>query len=295
MALNYLKGNYVKFVRGTTQLWNTLVVKDPDTLYFIIDSGQAQGALYLGSTLIAGQIDSPAISLKSLEDVLIENVGDRELLVYDQATSKWKNESISSVVGSIVTVMRGATANSDGLSGLVPQPLSSQRTYFLRGDGQWANPTAAVEVTLNTLVGTDTNKSVREIASDEAASAVAKIVNGANESFDTLKEIADWILEHPEVGNITDLSKRVTTVEEALNGKEGKDGLIKTVDSLNLVINGDEGQGIQGLTKTVEIVQADILKLNSTVSSHTTTLKEHTEKINKLSDALVWQVMTDEG
>lgn len=294
MALNYIKGNYVKFVRGTTQLWNTLVVKDPDTLYFIIDSGQAQGALYLGSTLIAGQVDSPTISLKSLEDVLIENVGDRELLVYDKDTSKWKNESIASVVGSIVSVMRGATANNDGLSGLVPQPLSSQRTYFLRGDGQWANPTAAVELTLNTLVGEDSGKSVREIAADEATNAVAKVVDGADASFDTLKEIADWILEHPEVSNITDLSKKVTTVEEALNGKDGKDGLIKTVDSLNLIINGNEAEGVQGLTKTVEVVQADILKLNSTVSSHTTTLKEHTDKITEMSDALTWQVMTDE-
>lgn len=44
--------------------------------------------------------------------------------------------------------------------------------------------------TINTLVGTDTNKSVRAIAAEETA----KIVDGANEKYDTLKEIADFIM-----------------------------------------------------------------------------------------------------
>ena len=43
-----------------------------------------------------------------------------------------------------------------------------------------------------TLVGSDTGKSARTIASEE----VAKIVADADESYDTLKEIADWISSH---------------------------------------------------------------------------------------------------
>lgn len=45
---------------------------------------------------------------------------------------------------------------------------------------------------LDTLVSTDTNKTARAIAAEE----VAKIVASAPESFDTLKEIADWISTH---------------------------------------------------------------------------------------------------
>ena len=41
-----------------------------------------------------------------------------------------------------------------------------------------------------TLVGEDSGKSVRTISSEE----VAKIVAGANANYDTLKEIADWIM-----------------------------------------------------------------------------------------------------
>lgn len=42
---------------------------------------------------------------------------------------------------------------------------------------------------VDTLVGSDTGKSVRTVSAEE----VAKVVAGASESFDTLKEIADWI------------------------------------------------------------------------------------------------------
>ena len=47
-----------------------------------------------------------------------------------------------------------------------------------------------VESTISTLVGKDTGKSVRSVSAEE----VAKIVNGADTRYDTLKEIADWII-----------------------------------------------------------------------------------------------------
>ena len=50
----------------------------------------------------------------------------------------------------------------------------------------------AIDAKVTTLIGEDSNKSVRTIASEETA----KIVAGADASFDTLKEIADWISSH---------------------------------------------------------------------------------------------------
>lgn len=49
-----------------------------------------------------------------------------------------------------------------------------------------------LEDKVDALVGEDANKSARTIASEE----VAKIVAGADESYDTLKEISDWISSH---------------------------------------------------------------------------------------------------
>ena len=48
----------------------------------------------------------------------------------------------------------------------------------------------ASKTVVETLVGEDTNKSARDIAAEE----VAKVVADADADFDTLKEIADWIL-----------------------------------------------------------------------------------------------------
>jgi hypothetical protein len=41
---------YVKFVRGTEAAFNALLIKNPDTLYFITDDNNSNlGSLYLGS------------------------------------------------------------------------------------------------------------------------------------------------------------------------------------------------------------------------------------------------------
>lgn len=49
--------------------------------------------------------------------------------------------------------------------------------------------TSALSETIRILIDSDSGKSVRSIAIDE----ISKVVSGAPESFDTLKEIADWI------------------------------------------------------------------------------------------------------
>lgn len=50
----------------------------------------------------------------------------------------------------------------------------------------------ALGAKVTTLIGADASKSVRTISAEE----VAKIVAGAPESYDTLKELADWLAEH---------------------------------------------------------------------------------------------------
>jgi len=37
-----------------------------------------------------------------------------------------------------IPIMEGATESANGVEGLVPAPLSTERDYFLRGDGTWA-------------------------------------------------------------------------------------------------------------------------------------------------------------
>ena len=86
-----------------------------------------------------------------------------------------KVKTVSDLVG---TLPEGATAST--VVGYV-----DEKTAGIASDAALQ----ALNGKVNTLVGEDTNKSARAIAAEETA----KIVAGADASYDTLKEIADWI------------------------------------------------------------------------------------------------------
>lgn len=128
--------NYVKFVRGTPTAFTNLVDKNADTLYFISETGATSGKLYLGSKLISGSTD-----IGSIGDIIISSVGDKDILIYDDTQDAWVNADIQSVIG----VMTGATASTNGSTGLVPTPQAGDQNKFLRGDGSWASPVIATD------------------------------------------------------------------------------------------------------------------------------------------------------
>lgn len=122
--------NYVKFFRGTPKAYAS-TVKNSDTLYFVSESDSNVGSLYLGSKLIAGEINS----LTELEDILIsEQLSNGSILVYDESQSSWVNKTIVEAIG----LMTPATSDAAGGYGLVPAPGIGEENYFLRGDGTWA-------------------------------------------------------------------------------------------------------------------------------------------------------------
>ena len=185
--------SYVKFIRGTPTAFQNLAVKDADTLYFISEVGASSGLLYLGDKLISGGSISSSISLGDLSDILLgANIAPNSMLMYDSTEGKWVNKTLAQVYAELISVFTGATASTAGTSGIVPAPQAGDQNKFLRGDGTWAIPAGAEDVTelrniINTLVGDDDDKSVRSIAAEE----VANIVGDAPDAYDTLKEIAD--------------------------------------------------------------------------------------------------------
>jgi len=129
MSVISATANYVKFIRGTPTAYNNLLNKDADTLYFITAAGASSGTLYLGDKIIGG-----ASSLTQLGDLLLTNVGNRQILSYDAGSNKWINTNIETLIGQ----MGGASATTNGTAGLVPQPIAGDQRKFLRGDGTWA-------------------------------------------------------------------------------------------------------------------------------------------------------------
>ena len=210
--------NYVKFMRGSLAAYEALTPKNKDTLYFI---NSDQGTrLYLGDQLISdGEV--PTEIKKALNDLTDVNIPEGTILTdgmflgYNIETGKWEPKTQTEVT---VEPMVGATSETAGSAGLVPAPAAGDENKVLTGDGNWTElnipDTSALETKVSTLIGTDTNKSVRGIAAEE----VATIVAGADQSYDTLKEISDWIKGHPD--NVPEINSEITTIKELIGYSE---------------------------------------------------------------------------
>jgi hypothetical protein len=141
--------NYVKFRRGTTEVFKT-IPKDSlemDTLYFIYDEDAATADLYLGSKLISSGANDESIgatTLAKLSDVVINaGLASKDLLVYDAAAGTdgaWVNKPLNEAI----SIMIGANSTANGQAGLVPAPEAGVVDRYLRSDGKWVAITAQV-------------------------------------------------------------------------------------------------------------------------------------------------------
>ena len=307
ISTQLMSNSYVKFVRTTLAKWDLLTNKDADTLYFVISDDNSKGSLYLGSALIANNL-SAGLSLSQLTDFVASGAFTNEDVVVYQG-GRWTNKQISSFMPG---TMKGATSDESGEGGLVPVPKAGDNTLYLRGDGTWANPTVgvvsdleALTTKVNTLdsnltkvIGTDINKSMRSVASEVVTTEVAKIVDGAPEAFDTLKEIAAWIQgSDGSATDAADMLADITTLNNAVFGTAEKDGLVTEVATLK--------QGLTDLTGTVSGLNTKLIQLSDVVGNETmglvkkvntieTTVATHTTQINELSQKLMWSTLVEE-
>lgn len=248
MAYREQLSGYVKFLRGTPAAWADLATKNADTLYFISEDGASTGSLYLGSKLISGGNAGSIAALSDIGDVNISGTPvSNAILKWNSTTQKWEAVSLDSAVGSLVVPMTGATAAADGLAGLVPQPLAGDHLKFLRGDGTW------VEIDVQSVVD----------------AAIDDLVDGAPGTFDTLKEIADWIADHPSQ---SDLTSAVAELNNALYGEN---------------TSAADQSDLYDSIKTNGIV-ATLNSLSGTVDGHTTAIGTLNSTVSDLSDRLKW-------
>lgn len=77
----------------------------------------------------------------------------------------------------------------------------------------------ALDGKVTTLIGTDTGKSVRTIASEELAAQM--VPEDAKESLDTIQEIAAWIQSHPD--DASAMNAKITALESKAHEHTNKD------------------------------------------------------------------------
>ena len=248
--------------------------------------------------------EGAALGATALQAVPEEYVTETELTAKDYATVSQVNEK-QDIIEDLQTIREGAAAGAvaeenaktyakdyaDGLAGnydaagsaATAEQNAKDFATNLVMDGENvrfdAAGSAAQALTdakdyadgLNTEM--DTRVKVLEaidhekLASDASAAAVATVLDGAPEKFDTLKEIAQWISDSESAESAADLVNRVTTLEaidhdayiaytdEAVKGL--KENEIKANADAIAVLNGtEEGSVAKAVADTLTAANA---------------------------------------
>ena len=163
----------------------------------------------------------------------------------------------------------GTGANEKTVANAIADAVAAEKA---RAEGAEGNLTTLI----NTIVDKDTGKSMREVATDE----VAKIVDGAPTTFDTLKEIADWI------GDDTDgATKMVTDINELKSIVDGfsEENTIKVaIDKINEdIIENEEtiALAITNLDESVQLINEGIAEKEYAIALAVSNLDENVENI----------------
>ena len=147
----------------------------------------------------AGSAADAFASAKTYTDGLDTAMGTRVSALEGDIHTHDNKSVLDGITAVKVATWDAAEANASAYTDAAIVALNLANTYEAKGTAQnlinglkLAETYASKEVesTISTLVGEDTGKSVRSVSAEE----VAKIVDGADTRYDTLKEIADWII-----------------------------------------------------------------------------------------------------
>lgn len=197
----------------------------------------------------------------------IEAINHAETGVLAQAKSFATTEdakvqaNVDALAGKVGTVPEGSTVM--GIITNIQENAYDDTALVERIDG--------IEGEVDTLIGTDVNKSVRTIANEELAKQL--IAEGAQESLDTLAEIAAWIQEHP--GDAAAMNEAIVALQNKVDTGD-KNVSAYVTDAINALKIGDYAKA------------ADLTALADRVGALETASATHALKteVQAVSDAL---------
>lgn len=196
----------------------------------------AQGVLYIDTVTGAGDVWNGASwsnVIKGYATTIAEGADDTTVPT-TKAAKDYIDQKVSDVVAGSIDGL-GALASKDQvaetdlaadlaqkLNGKAEQTaLEAEVARATAAEGQNANDIDALEGRMDTaegqittLVGTDSGKSVRAIANEELAAQL--IPEDAQDSLDTLAEIAAWIQSHPD--DASAMNAAIAALQAILDG-----------------------------------------------------------------------------
>lgn len=177
------------------------------------------------------------------EDVKVHGLGSA---AFKDTTAFEAKGALDSAIAEAKQAGTDAQADVDALAakvGTVPesktvvQMISDAQTAATYDDTGIKDRMVAAEGKITALVGDDASKSARAIAAEE----VAKIVDGADSSYDTLKEIADWISSHKtDAGAMNSAILALEAIVDGIGGEGEKATVVAYVtDAIAALKIGD--------------------------------------------------------
>lgn len=253
--------NYVQFYRGSLQAYEA-ATKNRDTLYFVTNSDDNRSYLYLGDKLITGSITD----LNGLEDILLTDVDNNHLMVYDEAQKKWVNKSVLQAIG----VMTGANVEAQGTNGLVPAPGIGMQDAFLRGDGTWVKIPVSEGVAL--------------VADEKSVSILDKTIALKDFGVKYYKFIAETGSE--EEGNLVEAHYEAQLVDVLHPWAAGLEPKV-VEENGELVLGWFEPNPttVDGINSKITILEKEVGNLTSDVSLVQESLSTVTEEVAKKANS----------
>ena len=174
------------------------------------------------------------------ERFAVNSAGDITRLETLLGSSLPSGISATTVIGFINDVYTLAQANQtvigDNNSGLI-KDVNTLKSEVETTTTGLLDRTTAVEGKVSTLVSTDTSKSVREIAAEETA----KIVANADSSYDTLKEIADWILS--DTTGAAKMANDISELKDKVGNSSVSSQITAAIEALDVTASTESADG----------------------------------------------------
>lgn len=126
----------------------------------------------------------------------------------------------------------------------------------------------AAQTDVDTLIGTDAGKSVRTIANEELTKQL--IPEGAQESLDTLTEIAQWIQDHPE--DAATMNAAIAKLNEIAAGIGGEED---DYDTVMAAIEGKISAAMTGIAQGATKVEKSEINGNIKINGQETVVYAH--------------------
>ena len=205
-------------------------------------------------------------------------------------TNKGAIASINSTISGLATKQEITDLEetlTTSISKKVDQTAYDTKISTIEGNIQGTtNAVGNVTAKVNVLVGEDTNKSARTIASEE----VAKIVASAPEAYDTLKEIADYIAT--DQTGAAELSNKINQNTQDISQLR-EDLTTESTTRASAISNINSS--IEDLTTKVTANVGSVANLNTEISGLKTKDGELAELIQGNADEIAKKVTAEEG